>query len=172
MLIRNYGLFWRSDCVHWGYAGHLTGKGSRAAEADVVDFRDQQGVYVLYDESFQLVYVGQAGSGVEQRLFARLKQHRSDQLSERWSRFSWYGINPVNKGGTLRVEKSAAHVEIGDVLNHLEAILITAAEPRHNRQGGRFGDAVQQYFQYRDPEALGPSREDMLKSIHSWMERQ
>lgn len=166
MLIRNYGLFWRSRDVHWGHAGHL--KGAASSTATPVDFREQQGVYVLYDEAFQLVYVGQAGAGEEQRLFARLKQHRRDQLSERWSRFSWYGINPVNKSGGLRVEKYAANVPISGVLDHLEAILITSAEPRHNRQGGRFGEKVTQYFQFRDGDKLGPTSDQMIRDIHTW----
>jgi len=48
---------------------------------------------------------------------------------------------------------------------HIEAILISAAEPPHNRQGGRFGKEVEQYLQYRDQEALGPDTEAMLKEL-------
>jgi hypothetical protein len=63
-LIRNYGLFWRRDWVFWGkprVPGHLKGVYSKKTTSDPVDFRYQQGVYVLYDDSFRLVYVGQAG---------------------------------------------------------------------------------------------------------------
>jgi hypothetical protein len=170
MLIQNYGLFWRRAWIHFGAggegnAGHLKGIRTGAKTSDPVDFREQQGVYCLYDENFRLVYVGQAGGKNDQRLFGRLKQHREDYVSERWTKFSWFGIRPVLKGGELRVEKTSAHPEIGDVLNHIEAILIAAAEPVHNRQGGRFGDAVEQYLQWRDDEQLGPEAPEMIRDL-------
>ncbi len=167
MLIKNYGLFWRLDQVFWGWqgvAGHLNGVEAKNRSAAAVDFREQQGVYVLYDQSFKMVYVGQAGANDNQRLFDRLKQHTRDQLAERWSRFSWFGVRAVNQNGKLRVENMAAHAEMGDVLNHIEGILIAAAEPPHNRQGGRFGDAVEQYLHERD-ERLGPEQGRMLLDV-------
>lgn len=168
MLIHNYGLFWRKTWVHWGRgsnAGHLKGLKVGAKTAEPVDFRDQQGVYCLYDESFRLVYVGQAGGKNDQRLFLRLKQHREDAVSERWSRFSWFGIRQVLQTGKLKAEKDTAHPEIGDVLNHIEAILITAAEPVQNRQGGKFGERVEQYLQYRDDDNLGPEVGEMIRDL-------
>lgn len=168
MLIKNYGLFWRRDWIFWGRgnnAGHLKGVLSTNTTSDPVDFRDQQGVYVLYDDGFKLVYVGQAGGRNGQRLFHRLKQHRSDALSDRWSRLSWFGVRSVNQDGRLRATTNAAHPAITDVLNHIEAILIATAEPPHNRQGGRFGDGVEQYLQYRDTDALGPEIEDMVREL-------
>lgn len=168
MLIKNYGLFWRADRVFWGkpgVAGHLLGVEAKNLTSEPVDFRDQQGVYVLYDAAFHMVYVGQAGANDQQRLFDRLKQHSRDQLAERWSRFSWFGIRSVNNTGELRAESSATSSTIGEALNHMEAILISAAEPAHNRQGGRFGDGVEQYLQYRDAESLGLETDDLLREI-------
>lgn len=168
MLIRNYGLFWRKAWIFWGRgsnAGHLKGLRVGAKTGYPVDFREQQGVYCLYDEAFKLVYVGQAGGKNDQRLFQRMKQHREDAVSERWSRFSWFGINRVLQSGTLKAEKSSAHPEIGDVLNHIEAILIAAAEPVQNRQGGKFGDQVEQYLQYRDGDNLGPEIPEMIRDL-------
>ena len=49
----------------------------------------------------------------------------------------------------------------------MEAILISATEPPHNRQCGRFGNQVKQFRQYRDPEALGPEVADMLWEIYT-----
>lgn len=169
MLIHNYGLFWRADHVFWGRSGpdgsgHLKGVEAKNRTSNPVDFREQQGVYVLYDEGFKLLYVGQAGANDKQRLFDRLKQHTRDQLADRWSRFSWFGTRSVNNSGELKALKSAAHPTVGEVLNHIEAILISAAEPPHNRQGGRFGEDVEQYLQYRD-ERLGPEAGDMLRQI-------
>lgn len=167
-LIRNYGLFWRRHDVFWGrphVAGHLKGKRSTKTTAKPVDFRDQQGVYVLYDESFRIVYIGQAGANDQQRLFNRLKQHKSDDLADRWSRFSWFGIRWVKNNGELAVEADSAHTTFGAVLNHVEAILISAAEPPHNRQGGRFGEKVHQYLQHRDDDELGPDMAQMVTEI-------
>ncbi len=168
VLISNYGLFWRRSDIFWGkpkVAGHLKGRISTSATADPVDFRYQQGVYVLYDEGFRMVYVGQAGANDQSRLFDRLKQHNTDALADRWSRFSWFGIRWVKINGELAAEADIAHPTTGAVLNHVEAILITAAEPPHNRQGGRFGEEVDQYLQYRDEDALGPDITEMIREV-------
>lgn len=167
-LIRNYGLFWRRSDVFWGrqhVRGHLKGVPSKKTTNQAVDFRDQQGIYVLYDDSFKLVYVGQAGGNDQQRLLKRLNQHQTDALADRWTRFSWFGIRWVTGAGQLSTEVTAAHPTIGAVLNHVEAILISAAEPSHNRQGGRFGRSVDQYLQYRDDDQLGPDMSQMVREV-------
>jgi hypothetical protein len=120
MLIHNYGLFWRKNDIFWGcgpIGGHLKGTRAGAKREDAVDFKEQQGVYCLYDENFRLVYVGQAGSGESQRLGKRLGQHRTDSLSERWSRFSWFGIRKVIGKGKLKAEKDNATTTVGGVLD-------------------------------------------------------
>jgi len=63
------------------------------------------------------------------------------------------------------MEKNSANPEIGDVLNHIEAILIAAAEPIHNRQGGRFGDKVQKYLQFIDVDNIGPELSVMMREL-------
>lgn len=171
MLIHNYGLFWRRESIFWGRgnnAGHLKGVLAHNRTANPIDFRNQQGIYCLYDDNFRLVYVGQAGSGATSRLFSRIKQHRKDSLSDRWSKFSWFGVRTVNKTGELRVEKTAANPSLSAVLNHIEGVLIAAAEPPHNRQGGRFGEHVEQYLQHRDEYNLGPNMSDMVREL--WTE--
>lgn len=170
MLIRNYGLFWRRQFVFWGrpgVSGHLKGCQANAITKGEIDFRYQQGIYCLYDDNFKFVYVGQAGSNDQQRLFDRLKQHKADQLADRWAKFSWFGIRSVNKNGELSAEKSKSHPSIGDVLNHIEAILIAAGEPPHNRQGGRFGQNVTHYRQFRDDDNLGPDLESMVRETYA-----
>lgn len=109
--------------------------------------REQAGVYVLYDDNFRLVDVGQAGAR-NQYLFSRLKHHRKDGLADRWTWFSWIGIKCVRKNRRLALGAARPFIKSGDILNHIEAILISAAEPPHNRQGGRFGEAVEQSLQY------------------------
>jgi len=160
MLIRNYGLFWNRENVEWGGQGRgnngrLCGRVSR--RGGLINFRNQQGVYVLYDETFKIIYVGQAGSG-NNRLFSRLRQHKVDHLSQRWSRFSWFGILPVIGDGVAENHKTL-NIEVGSILDHIEAILLAAAEPPLNLQRGRFGNDVTQYLQH-SPEVLAEGEED------------
>jgi hypothetical protein len=167
MLIHNYGLFWELENVFWGrqkVEGHLKGIRADSLMSDPVNFREQQGVYVLYDQSFRLVYIGQTGSG-DRRLFSRLRDHTSDKLSERWSRFSWFGVRWIKNDGYLANEVEKVTSPLDDVLNHVEAILIAAAEPVHNRQGGRFGKEVHQFLQYRDEPQLGLSLQEMVREL-------
>jgi hypothetical protein len=144
-------------------------KGCVGIASKQVDFRDQQGVYVLYDDNYAMLYVGQAGGKNNQRLFGRLKQHRTDHLSNRWTRFSWFGVQAVDRRSykLASVPVSTTETSVTSILNHIEAILIVAGEPPLNRQGGRFGAKVKQYFQVRDEKMLGPDQETMLKQIWS-----
>ncbi len=147
-IIRSYGVHWHIDRVFWGrpnVRGTLLGAASRSARARPVDFREQRGIYVLYAD-YEIVYVGQAGAG-NHRLFNRLKAHRTDHLSERWNRFSWFGTQWVTQTGELSMDTQAVHDSTEVALNILEAVSITIAEPRLNLQRGRWGDA-RQYFQW------------------------
>ena len=117
-LIANYGLFWKRSKVWWGKqgstnAGQLLGVLATNTSQEPVDFRNQQGVYTLYDDGFRMIYAGQAGGNDKQRIFDRLKQHRGDDLADRWTKFSWFGIRPVTMKGQLRAEKTAAHPSLG-----------------------------------------------------------
>lgn len=166
MLIHNYGLFWRAEDVYWGRpnsTGHLMGIPAGAVSGKPVDFREQAGIYVLYAD-YQIVYVGQAGSK-GQRLFSRLKHHRRDGLADRWNKFSWFGTRWVKQNNCLSADASKNHTSIFQVLNHIEAILISAAEPPLNRQGGKFGEKVKQFLQYRDVKMLGPNTEEMVREL-------
>lgn len=167
MLIQNYGLFWRREDVFWGrpkVSGHLKGYPARG-KSRLVDFREQQGVYCLYDDNFRMVYIGQAGANDDQRLFIRLRQHKTDALADRWTRFSWFGIRWITNANVLAAEAEGTHTTAGAVLNHIEAILISAVEPPHNRQGGRFGEDVIQFLQHRDDDILGPTQTRMIEEL-------
>jgi hypothetical protein len=126
-----------------------------------VDFRTQRGVYPLYAD-YDLVYVGQ---NLNQDLLKRLKDHLVDDLAGRWNQFSWYGVRRVNSSGSLSVIRKEVKPTLINVLNHIEAILIHAAEPPLNRQGGKFGKKVQQFVQHRD-DRLGPTAKEMMKNVH------
>jgi hypothetical protein len=167
VLVRSIGLFWREDHVFWGAGnnpGALYGVPFNATTDEPINFRGQIGIYALYAD-YDLVYVGQAGVG-NQTLFSRIKQHRKNDLAERWNRFSWFGVLRVLNNGNLANRTDALHPELSDVLNHIEAILIHAAEPPMNGQGGRFGDNVTRYKQVRD-ERLGPSTHEMIKALYN-----
>jgi hypothetical protein len=154
-LIRNYALFWRRDQVNWKRKGQLLGRGVRAKRQGVVDFAAQRGIYALYDDTFRLVYVGQAGRGAR-TLFPRLRSHNLNNFSERWSRFSWFGIVPVLDGNEAdEVKVRGLIAELPDaqttnseaILNHIEAVAIMIAEPLLNKKGGIFGKEVRHYRQ-------------------------
>ncbi|HKO36051.1 MAG TPA: hypothetical protein VJV21_06200 [Pyrinomonadaceae bacterium] len=143
-------------------AGSLLGVPAKNVTADVIDFREQSGIYVLYSD-YKVIYVGQCGLG-KQKLFIRLKQHRTDDLAERWDRFSWFGIRRVLGNGRLSKEKLAVHPSLTNVLNHIEGVLIHAVEPAMNSQKGRFGNRVKRYLQIRDGR-LGPTTDKMLQLL-------
>lgn len=172
MLIRNYGLFWRRNDVFWGRqrnAGHLLGRKVDEKKSEPVNFRDQVGLYALYDESCRLVYFGQAGRGKTQKLFDRLKNHLNDSIADRWQRFSWFGTRFVRKDGILSAERDNQQSEMPIALDHMEAIVLAVAEPTHNKQGGRFGKNVEQYIQFRDEDVLGLSEKRMISEMYKKM---
>lgn len=158
-MIQAYGLFWHVEKVFWGRpnnAGVLLGAKSQSAKAVAVDFREQRGVYALYAD-YELVYVGQTGAG-DDRLFKRLRTHRSDHLAERWNRFSWFGTQWITKKHKLSTDTAAVHEGIASALNMLEAVAIAISEPRLNLQRGRWGDAKQYYQVAEEPTDALPSQ--------------
>ena len=169
-MIKNIGLLWNEADVFWGASGHrgtLLGLPTHNLTAGPVDFREQIGIYVLYAD-FEIVYVGQTGTG-SQRLWARLRAHRRDDLAGRWNKFSWFGMRVVRSDCQLGVEGKRWRAGLAEVLNQMEAIIIHTAEPPLNRQGGRFGDEVEWYVQHRD-KRLGPTQEEMVKDIWQSLE--
>lgn len=159
--IKNYGHYWSRDLIDWGWqgsAGGLYGALKPNADESDADFRKQIGIYVLYDENREIVYVGQAGRG-SSRLFDRLRQHARGPMRDRWSAFSWFGFLEVGEDGYLierddmpveeaEEDKGMAHI---DALDQFEAMLLQVIEPRLTKQGPRWKDA-QEYFQFVEEE--------------------
>lgn len=147
-MIQTYGLHWHINKVYWGKQkspGLLLGSASRKAKSIAINFRDQRGIYILY-ANYQIVYIGQAGSG-QNRLLNRLREHRRDHLAERWDRFSWFGTKRVLESHTLSADTENIQGQtIVSALNMLEAVTTAIAEPKLNLQRGKWGDA-KQYFQ-------------------------
>lgn len=165
-LVKTVGFFWKADDVYWGKPknrGSLLGKPSSAKKDEPIDFREQAGIYVLYSD-YKIVYVGQTGKG-NQSLLVRLRQHRVDDLAGRWNQFSWFGVRRVLKSGGLSKKNAAFHPTLETMLDHVEAVLIHAAEPPRNGQNGRCGQDVKRYLQVRDPR-LGPAQDELLAELH------
>src|SRR6476659_4998696 len=98
MVIQSYGLFWRRDEVTWHpgagkkKAFRLLGRrGTNRPGLRLSDFRDQQGIYVLYG-NYGPHYVGLTR---KRGLGQRLKDHTGDEHWDRWDRFSWFGFCQV-----------------------------------------------------------------------------
>ncbi|MEE4350463.1 MAG: GIY-YIG nuclease family protein [Pacificimonas sp.] len=155
MIFANYGLLWHVARTNWkeGLIGYVN-------YGDNVDFSYQRGIYVLYDDAFDVMYVGQAGQG-NAGLWDRLRAHQYNERAERWTRFSWFGLDHVDPeqgaepARLVRPDRDqAVTLSVANLLDHIEAVLITATEARLNKQGGRFGDAVKYWQAYdwdKDP---------------------
>ena len=154
MLVKNFGHLWERQYLYRGrgsIAGHL--KGQRSAKSEIVDFRDQIGVYVLHDKNLQPLYVGQAGYGESSRMLTRLKAHENDHLWNRWTHFSWFGFRKVTGKGLHQSMSPDSKVSVSgsDVIEQLEGLLITVLEPSLNKQGAVWKQA-DEYFQHIEPE--------------------
>lgn len=168
-LIHAYGLHWERRFVFWGHPGapgHLLGSNGRRKDARIeVDFRNQAGVYILYDSVKQPVYVGQAGRK-EAPLFYQLKTHLDDNLWNRWAFFSWFGLYSISDEHDLVIPASGYELKatIPDSLDAIEAILIEGLEPSLNRQGAKW-KGTKEWWQVKDQRILEPTLRDIMQSI-------
>ena len=164
VVIKSFGVFWEREHIEWGHkgpggAGTLLGYATTPSKS--IDFREQRGIYVLYEgvdiASHRVIYVGQAGSG-HQDLFHRLRNHRDDHLWNRWQRFSWFGFLGVGTQGLVHKRKaSTGALTMAVALDQMEAILIALLEPLRNSQGPKWRGATE-YFQVHkrtDPPSAG-----------------
>ena len=172
-MIRTYGLFWNREKVYWGRQGDpgsLWGTPDKTAKAQPVDFREQGGIYALYS-NYELVYIGQTGSG-SQRLLYRLRSHLDDHLADRWNQFSWFGTQWVTKRNKLSTNRKGVSIGTPKALHVLEAVSIAIAEPRLNLQRGNWDrSGAAQYFQHRDPR-LKSLEEEVISAVDKAIEAQ
>jgi hypothetical protein len=175
--IKNFGDFWDRDKIYWGSQspgdkGHLKGYlvGSKQT---VVDFRPQIAIYVLYDSNMNIVYVGQTGSGVNDRLFHRLKHHKDGRARNRWKYFTWFGLRQATSGGRLhegQTHKSKPHLaNNAAALDEIEFSLLRVVEPKLNLSGGNWKALkIKQYvqwFQDQDEDTTFAEKEDIREVI-------
>jgi hypothetical protein len=143
-LVNAFGMFWDRAKVNWETEPRILGQQQTGSKP--VNFCEQRGVYLLHDAQ-GVVYVGRV---IDQSLGRRLQQHISDRLTGRWTRFSWFGVYPVEESGALRKSANFSNVEISIVIATMEAVLIEGLEPRQNRKRGDDFQAIE-FLQVEDP---------------------
>lgn len=158
-LIGSFGIFWDREWVDWQTTSP-TLLGVKQAGSKPVDFAEQSGIYVLYDQS-RPIYVGQAG---DKRLGLRLKDHTRGRFSSRWNRFSWFGVRGVNpETGQLDASPSKHEIGPATLITTMEALLIESLEPPQNRRGGDY-NAVE-FIQEKDPSIKDRERDAYFKEV-------
>lgn len=143
-LVNAFGMFWDRAKVHWETEPRILGQQQTASKP--VNFCEQRGVYLLHDAQ-GVVYVGRS---TDQSVGKRFQQHTADRLTGRWTRFSWFGVYPVEENGTLRTSANFSNVDINIVIATMEAVLIEGLEPRQNRKRGDDFQAIE-FLQVEDP---------------------
>ena len=174
-IIKNYGFLWERKHFFRGVGrdkGHLRGW-AKGNKDQLVDFKEQIGVYVLYDTNQNIVYVGQAGNG-NATLFGRLKAHEKDALWNRWEYFTWIGFKDVNGDGSLSarqlVESNVSGFSYADALNEIEGILIEVIEPKLNKRSGNLKKA-EEYFQRTEDVVTVEDLKTQLDAMQKQLEK-
>ena len=163
LAIKNYGHYWSRSLVNWGWRGHgnqgsLLGTSKPSDPNATVDFRNQIGIYCLFNDDRDVVYLGQTGSR-DQRLLTRLRQHTRYSIRDRWTNFSWFGFLEVDPNSGELSNDTDLKREISGTysgaLDEIEAVLIQIVEPLLNKQGPKWGSGDQrskEFFQYVEEE--------------------
>lgn len=156
--INAYGMYWDRDLIDWNKKpGELYGRQKDATIS--VNFADQDGVYLLYNNE-TVIYVGKANTS---SMFERLRSHTSDRLQQRWNKFSWFGVKPVDGNGKL-LQSKPSNLSADDLVSTLEALLIEAVEPNQNRQAGK-GFGLIEFFQIADKAILLEKARKILSQV-------
>ena len=136
-----FALRWDRYKVDWR-GGRILGQQNQ--NSDIVDFAEQQGVYILYDDSSE-VYVGRTTTD---NLYNRLREHDKHK-SARWNKFSWFGFRGVDDQGKLNAIPTKVNPE--SLVSVLETVLIEVLNPQDNKRGGdylgiRYGQVMDPYL--------------------------
>lgn len=195
LIFPNYGLMWRRDYAD-SVRGRTTRSGTRGKlrvfllginrkkkrKEKWADFREQIGVYALYDKEERIIYAGLAGKGNKNsgNLYDRLNSHFNNDTENRIRYFSWFGLRQVNDSmypayldkeekkiihrleGIFKSEKYT--FKKGMLLQHLEALLIQIVEPVINKRGADWRGS-ERYFQYVPDHAKEPTMSEVLTAI-------
>ena len=166
-LIKNTGHLWHRKYVDWLSGNQLIGI-SEKKPYKVANFADQAGIYVLYDNNFSCVYVGQAGSGKSTGLYSRLKEHAiNDYLFCRWERFSWWGFYPVEDIENDYYDKSfKIKTDVNEVMDLVESLIIRVNAPKLNLALGKLAGA-EWFYQEAEFEERRGEHEELKKVCES-----
>lgn len=145
--IKCFGDFWNRDEVDWNprHEGRRLLGYRRSSDVEI-NFRRQTGIYVLMTDARKIVYVGQVGSGERAKLYGRLRSHTANRLRERWTRFSWFGLQEVDEVTRAPMPFAEESYKASQILNELEGLLLHVLEPPLNRAGPR-RDGAREYLQ-------------------------
>ncbi len=156
-LIKAFGMYWQRNSVVWNSKPKLLGVQQKGA--DLVNFGEQRGIYLLHDGR-EVVYVGRT---TDMGIGSRIGEHTKDRLNGRWDRFSWFGLLSVSEEGSLG-SASTNSTRLEDIIVSLEAVLIEGLEPRQNRRRGDLFRAAE-YLQWLDPDLVKKREEEVLQGL-------
>lgn len=162
-LIRAFGMYWERSSVAWKNNPNIYGR--QQSGADLVNFSEQRGIYLLHDER-SVVYVGRI---IDQSMGHRLFQHTTDRLRGRWIRFSWFGLRKVMPDGKLvDVDSMDIQTTQKKLIATLEAILIEGLEPPQNKKRGDDIGAIE-YQQGVDPRIKEVEMSKIIENFTSYL---
>ena len=180
--IKDFGDFWDREKIYWGSQspgdkGHLNGYLLESKKA-IVDFRTQIAIYTLYDQNMNIVYVGQTGSGANDRLFDRLKHHRDGRARNRRRYFTWFGLRKATETSGLhegQTHSSKPNLPTNAAaLDEIEFALLRVIEPKLNLSSGNWKSlGIQQYVQWfeLEEEDTNLAEKDDVQDIISQLAR-
>ena len=155
-VIKNIGYMWHRKYVDWE---KISLKGYSEDDNEEIDFSYQAGIYSLYNQNFDCIYIGQAGRGDNTGLFHRLKTHAVvDELFCMWERFSWFGFYSTEtvKSGSDEAYKEEfdklVDTNINELMNVIESMIIRIHNPRFNKSIGslkkdKHDDPIEWFYQ-------------------------
>jgi hypothetical protein len=134
MPIQNYGEAWRIAQSSFGRT---------SPRAIPVDFSEQIGVYILFDDQ-RLVYIGRAGNPEEGTILSRVKNHRQMADKGNWDTFSWFGFRPVGIDGMLQPARDGT-LWYEEEIRDMEALLVYVLNPPNNLRSGDYRHIARYY---------------------------
>jgi len=116
-----FGMKWDFEKSNGKLIGYVNKK------SDSKNLHRQIGVYFLYDQNDNIIYVGQTNSS----LIKRLKEHtrKPDELAGKWQKFSWFGWHPVYEDGTMEPTDNKK-ISAENMISYMEGVIIKCFKPQ------------------------------------------
>lgn len=130
IIIESFGVHWNESDVDWKNNPDLWGR--RQNSNTPCNFKEQIGIYVLYDRD-RIVYVGKA---VNESIGNRLFDHKKNK-DGKWDNFSWFGFRQASEfGGVSLSKEKISNLSFVKLANAIESILIEITNPPMNKKRG------------------------------------